>query len=120
MSWTKLEEVFQKAGLPYSRQGSYSDVSEYPNGGFFTFWNPDTPNGAFYDNEAHSTVWTWRIYYYTNDPSTLYSKMDEFKALAKASGFVTDGEGNDIKSDRPDYPGREIEIKYIEDKNQIH
>lgn len=121
--WTKLEEVFQKTGLPYSRQGSYSDVSEYPDGGFFTFWNHETPDTMFYDNDAHATVWTWRIYYYTNDPSTLYSKVDEFVALAKASGFVTDGKGYDVGSDRPDYPGRAIQIKYIEtnnDKNQIH
>lgn len=111
--WAKLEEVFEKIGLPYSRQGSYSDESEYPPS-FFTFWNPDTPEEGFYDNEANRAVWYWNIFYYTNDPSTLYSKMDEFANLARETGFIVDGKGYDLSSDRPDYPGRTIRVIYIE------
>lgn len=112
--WSKLENVFEKIGLEYSRQGSYSDVSEYPSS-FFTFWNFDAPEGGWYDNEAKRTVWYWQVYYYTKDPVTLYSMMDEFIRLAKAEGFVVEGRGTDIQSDRPDYPGRTIRIKYLEE-----
>lgn len=112
--WTKLESIFKELGLPYSRQGSYTDDSEYPPS-FFTFWNPNTPEGMFYDNKAVKCDWYWDIYYYTNDPSTLYSKMDEFAELAKKAGFVLDGKAYDIASDRPDYPGRTIRIIYIEE-----
>lgn len=112
--WSKLEEIFKKIGLDYSRQGSYSDSSEYPPS-FFTFWNFDTPDEGFYDNKANRAVWFWQVYYYTNDPTTLYSRMDEFIKYAKEAGFIIEGKGNDIPSDRPDYPGRMITIKYIEE-----
>jgi len=111
--WSKLEKVFEKIGLDYDRQGSYSDEDEYPSS-FFTFWNYDTPEDGFYDNESNRAIWFWQIYYYTNDPSTLYSKMDEFIALAKQEGFIVEGRSKDIQSDRPDYPGRMTTIKYIE------
>lgn len=111
--WIKLEEVFKKTGLEYSRQGSYGEDDEYPES-FFTFWNFDTPEEGFYDDEANRSVWYWQVYYYTKDPATLYSKMDEFVRLAKEAGFVVEGRGHDIPSDRPDYPGRMITIKYME------
>lgn len=112
--WKKLEKVFKKTGVDYSRQGSYTDDDEYPPS-FFTFWNFDTPEDGFYDNEAHQAVWYWQIYYYTKYPQTLYSRMDEFYRLAKEEGFIMEGRAHDIQSDRPDYPGRMITIKYIED-----
>lgn len=112
--WSKLEEVFKKTGLDYSRQGSYSEDAEYPPS-FFTFWNYDLPEDGFYDNEAHKAIWYWKVYYYTNDPSTLYSKVDEFVNLAKESGFIIERKGRDIPSDRPDFVGRMITIKYIDD-----
>lgn len=111
--WAKLEKVFEKIGLDYSRQGSYSNESEYPPS-FFTFWNYNTNEEAFYDNESNKAIWEWNVYYYTNDPSTLYSRMEEFIKLAKEEGFIPEGLGYDVASDRPDYPGRMVRIKYIE------
>lgn len=112
--WSKLEDVFRTMGLDYSRQGSYTDDREYPPS-FFTFWNFDIPEDGFFDNEAHRAVWYWQICYYTRFPETLYSRMDEFTELAKAAGFIVEGRGEDVLSDRPDYPGRMVRIKYIED-----
>lgn len=112
--WSKLEKVFKQIGLDYSRQGSYSDSSEYPES-FFTFWNFDAPEEGFYDNKAKRSVWFWQVYYYTCDPATLYTQMDEFIRLAKAEGFIVEGRGMDIASDRPDYPGRTIRVKYAEE-----
>lgn len=112
--WDKLENALIKTGLDYSRQGSYSDVSEYPKS-FFTFWNTGTPNDGFYNNSASVTVWEWSVYYYTNDPASIYSALAEFVGYAKEEGFIVDGNGQDVPSDRPDYLGRMITIKYIED-----
>lgn len=112
--WTKLEPVFEKLGLEYARQGTIKDSDHYPKGAFFTFWNYDTPEDGFYDNEANSAVWFWQVYFYTSDPAILYSKMDEFIALAKGAGFIAEGRGEDAPSDRNDYVGRTITIKYIE------
>lgn len=113
--WCKLEEVFEKLGVPYYRQGSFSSEDDYEDTSFFTFWNPNTEEGAFYDDKSHKAIWHWNIFYYTCDPSTIYSKLEEFSKLAKETGFILDGRGHDIQSDRPDYPGRTITVIYIED-----
>lgn len=112
--WTKLQEVFERIGLPYDRQGSYSDESEYPPS-FFTFWNPNTEERAHYDNRSNCAIWFWTVNYYTNDPSTLYTQMDEFVKYAKEVGFTVEGRGYDVNSDRPDYPGRTITVIYVEE-----
>ena len=114
MTWNKLKAVFDVMGLEYSRQGSYSDESEYPES-FFTFWNFETPEDRFYDNHPNCAIWYWNVYYYTKRPETLYSTMDHFMELARAEGFIIEGRARDIASDRPDYPGRMIRLIYIED-----
>lgn len=111
--WSRLENIFQTIGLEYSRQGSYVEGETLPNS-FFTFWNYDTPEDGFYDNVSHKTIWIWQIYFYTNDPNLIYSKMDEFIELAKQEGFIVNGKGNDISSGVPDYFGRMVRISYME------
>ena len=113
--WSKLEEVFERLGVPYYRQGSFSSESDYEDVSFYTFWNPNSDERAFYDDEAHMATWHWDIFYYTSDPSTLYSGIDDFARLAKEVGFTVVGRGRDTQSDRPDYPGRTIRVIYIED-----
>lgn len=113
--WSKLEEVFETIGLPYSRQGSYTEDEELPKS-FFTFWNADTNGLLHYDNEDHSTKWFWYVYFYTKDPKIVYSKLEEFIKLAKEKGFnIIDGKGKDIPSDVPDYLGRYVKLTYVED-----
>lgn len=112
--WSKLEEVFNEIGVEYLRQGSLASVDDYPQSGFFTFWNANTPQEGFYDNRSNCRVWHWQVCYYTNDPSTLYSMMDRFEDVAESHGFEIDELGKDIGSDRPDYLGRVIRIKYLE------
>ena len=114
--WSKLEEAFEQAGLPYSRQGSYSDDGELPPS-FFTFWNADTPEGGFYDNKAHSASWVWVVYFYTKNASIIYSKLDELITILKQKGFIVPDKGKDIASGEPDYFGRYVQIKYVEKYN---
>lgn len=115
--WEKLEEVFEQLELPYSRQGSYEEDSELPES-FFTFWNMDTPEGGYYDNEAHKAIWLWGIYFYTKDPSLIYSKLDEFIRISKDKGFIIEGRGRDIASGTPDFFGRYVVVKYIQDYDE--
>ena len=114
--WSKLEEVFNEIDLPYSRQGSYSEGKKLPTS-FFTFWNNDSSEDGFYDDEAQKTIWFWYVYFYTKDPSLMYSKLEEFIKLAKEKGFTVDGKGKDIPSDVPDYLGRYVRLTYVENKN---
>lgn len=114
--WSKLEEVFKKIDLPYSRQGSYEEGEELPES-FFTFWNSETPEEGFYDDEAQRIEWYWYVYFYTSDPRLLYSKIEEFINIAKAEGFlVNNGKGNDLPSDIPNYSGRYVKLLYVENK----
>lgn len=114
--WSKLEEAFEEVGLEYARQGSYTDESQYPES-FFTFWNAGTPEGGFYDDKAHKAVWIWYVYFYTKDASLLYSKLEDLITILKEKGFIIEGKGQDVASGSPDYSGRYIKIKYIENYN---
>lgn len=114
--WSKLEEVFKEMGYPYARQGSFAEGETIPDS-VFTFWNASTPEGAFYDDKANKAVWLWYVYFYTKQPELIYSAIDKFAELAKNKGFVVDGRANDIVSDEPNYFGRYLAIRWIEDYN---
>lgn len=116
--WSKLEPIFEQLQLPYFRQGSFADDEEMP-GSFFTFWNADTPERGYFDNKANCAVWYWYVYFYTNEPSLLYSKLDEFIKLCKGAGFIVEGRGKDIASGQVDYLGRYVQIKYVEQYNLL-
>lgn len=114
--WSKLEEVFETIGLPYSRQGSYEEDAELPES-FFTFWNANSEGLSYYDDHCYKTEWFWYIYLYTIDPGLMYSKLEEFIKIAKEKGFNVDGKGHDIESDVPRYLGRYVRLTYVEDNN---
>ena len=113
MTWEALEQVFNHYDYPYSRQGSYAEADRLPVS-FFTFWNFDTPEESFYDNAPNRVVWRWQIYFYTKDPSLMYSVMDDLIAYAKTLGFVPDGRAWDIDSNEPEYVGRTVRLLYVE------
>lgn len=107
----ELFELYEEIGLPYFRQGSMSD-KDYPSS-FFTFWNIQTENDSFYDNEEHRYIEYVQVGFYTNDASKIYSVMDDFIARAKSKGFVIDGRARDADADKADYFGRVCFIRII-------
>lgn len=111
--WEQLEKIFIATGLEYFRQGSLSEGKRWEKS-FFTFWNMDTPEDGFYDNEAHKVIWYWTVYYYTSDPATLYTGLEDFISKAKEAGFIVSGRGNDVPSGRPDYVGRMVQVIWVE------
>lgn len=112
--WLKLVETFKEMNLPKFRQGNCpADLPE----SFFTYWNLDTPEDGFYDDESHRNIYFWVVYLYTTDEDFLYTKFEEFIEKAKEKGFKTDGRGKDIPSDVPNYLGRYIKLTYMEEKS---
>ena len=107
----ELFEIFEELNMPYFRQGSLSSEN-YPDS-FFTFWNFDTNNDSFYDNNETRYIEQFFIYFYTNKAELIYSKMDEFIALAKKKGFVVEGRSYDTNSGKTDYFGRVCKINII-------
>ena len=113
--WKLLEEIFEDLKLPYFRQGSLAKPEDYPSPSFYTFWNIDERYAHLYDNKPAVKIYVWGIYSYTNDPSKMYSLLDDFVLRAIEKGFIIN-ERNDIGSDSPDYYGRYLIITYIEEK----
>lgn len=111
--WEKLQEVFEEIGLPYSRQGSFGVDEKLPDS-FFTFWNKDSEFEGWYSNKPYKCIWSWNVFFYTNDPELMYSKLMQFVNIAMEKGFKVNGFGKDLASDEPDYFGRYVEISFIE------
>lgn len=114
LMWSVLESIFEELCLPYFRQGSLAPDEPYPSPSFYTFWNLDEAGAVYYDNRPANKEWTWAVYSYTNDPSCIYSLLDAFVLKAIEKGFII-GERKDAASDLPDYYGRYLLIRYIEE-----
>lgn len=107
-----LEEEFD---LPVIQQGSLSMEEDYPTA-FFTFWNNETEDDGFYDNEETRTIWDFEVNYYSTDPAEVNNILLQVKTLLKAEGFIINGVGYDIMSDQDSHTGRGINVLYIDRK----
>lgn len=107
-----LDEAFH---LPIYLQGSMSDDDTYPDS-FFTFWNNDTDDSAFYNNTETQTIWDFDLNFYSNDPGQVNTILLQAKTLLKGVGFIPDGSGYDVVSDEPTHSGRGINLLFIERK----
>lgn len=109
----KLIDILATFGYPVSLQGSYEEGKELPDA-FFTFWNYDTEPICYSNNETR-TIWVFRVFFYSNDPSLTMSVMKEARKKLREHNFLVGGD-YDIDSGVKDYTGREVEINYIEEE----
>lgn len=109
----KLIEILETCGFPVSLQGSLSPTAEYPDS-FFTFWNFDTPDSMHYDNEAHSAVWGFWVFFYSNDPELVETETEKIRLLLKQNGFIVPGRGEDADSGRDTHTGRMLTVYFME------
>ena len=95
-------------------QGSLNSDEEYKDS-FLTFWNFETPEGQFYDNDPNRAMWGFWVYAYANDPEVLDSMMesliDTFKRDEK---IILSGKGEDVASDVNTHTGRMLTVYLIE------
>lgn len=108
-----LIETLSSFNYPVIQQGSMSDSDEYPDS-FFTFFNNDSNDTDFFDNQETRTIWDFDLNIYSNDPEVVNTALIEAKPLLKASGFIVNGAGHDVVSDEQTHTGRGINILYIE------
>ena len=108
-----LIEILESVGYPVYRQGSMSDDATYPDT-FFTFWNNDSPDHAYYDNKDYGTVWVFNVYVYSNDPELTYSALGEARTALKNAGWIVPSNGYDVPSDEETHTGRGLEVAYLE------
>lgn len=105
-------------GYPVFLQGSLDTDEAYPDS-FFTFWNFETPEGEFYDDEAHMAVWGFWIYFYSTNPQLVEEKTEAARKLLKSIGWVPDGKPHDISVDVPTHTGAFFEVYGIEKYKEV-
>lgn len=108
-----LIRTLESFGYKIILQGSLSDEDVYP-ASFFTFFNNDTNDDAFFDNNETRTIWDFDLNFYSNDPSLVNSVLLEAKTLLKAAGFIVNGVGYDVLSDEATHTGRGINLIFIQ------
>lgn len=86
---------------------------EYPET-FITFWTNYTDDNEHLDDEVISVDWNFSVMFYSSDPALVNSKPAEISAALRAAGFVPQGKGNDIPSDKPSHTGWAMDFIYTE------
>ena len=107
-----LIEILESLGLPVYRQGSMTEKT-YPES-FFTFWNTESPDHAYYDNKDYGTEWAFMVNCYSSDPAVPYEKLMEARRLLKQNEWTVPGKGYDVYSDEPTHTGRGMTIYFLE------
>lgn len=100
----ELITLLETLNFPVFLQGTLNSVEEYPES-FFTFWNYETPETAFYDNDANRAVWGFWVYFYSVDPELVQTQPEAARKLLKQNGWILQGKANDISVDKPTHTG---------------
>ena len=99
-----LIEILESFDYPVFLQGSLNPDESYPDS-FFTFWNFENPESAFYDDNANRCIWGFWVYFYSIDPVKVEQIPEQARKMLKSAGWVVEGKPNDIDVDRPTYTG---------------
>ena len=108
-----LIELLATLDYPVFRQGSLTENEPYPNT-FFTFWNDESPDHSYYDNNDYGTAWVFSFYVYSNDPQITYDALMSARTILKQNNWIVPGKGYDVTSDEPTHTGRGIQVYYLE------
>lgn len=85
-------------------QGTLAEDKPYPDE-FITYNTDLTNDTSHYDNDVAKTDWQFSVMYYTSDRQKMLTQVPLIISKLKAKGFLIDGKGNDIPSDRPSHTG---------------
>lgn len=99
-----LIAILETLKYPVFLQGSLNPDVAYPES-FFTFWNFETPEAAFYDDNANRAAWGFWVYFYSTNPLLVETEPEKARKLLKASDYILQGKANDIEVDRPTHTG---------------
>lgn len=105
--------ILEDFKYPLFLHGTLDANTAYPDS-FFTYWNFQTPEAAFYDDEPHRAVWGYHIYFYGTDRQTVESVIEQARSALKAAGFIPQGKSIEATSNRINYTGRMITVKAFE------
>lgn len=109
-----LITLLETLKYPVYLQGSINSLDDYPDS-FFTFWNFDTPEAAFYNDDANRAVWGFWIYFYSVDPVLVQSIPEAARKLLKQNDYILQGKANDITVDKPTHTGAMFTVYKFEE-----
>ena len=109
----QLIELLSSLGYEVYRQGSITQGQRYPDH-FFTFWNTDSPDHAYYDNTDYKTDWAFDVNFYSVDPELTYSVLSDARVLLKQNHWIVPSKGYDVASDEATHTGRGMQVLYLE------
>lgn len=109
----KLIEILEIFGYPVIRQGSLAPDKAYPES-FFTFWNNDSPDHAYYDDDEYGTDWDFDVNFYSTDPQKTYNVLADARVKLKQNKWIVPGKGYDVASDEVTHIGRGMRVFYLE------
>lgn len=100
-------------------QGSLSFDEKYPDT-FITFWNFETPEDQFYDNNSNQAVWGFWVYLYS-DGSAMAKSTEKrlIDILKKDNKTILSGKGQDVASDVNTHTGRMFTVYLIENYEEV-
>lgn len=90
-------------------QGTLSPDTPYPDT-FVTFWTNYTDDHSHFDDETYSVDWNFSVMYYSSNPALVNSKPAEILTALKVAGFIPQGKGYDIPSDKPSHTGWAMDV----------
>lgn len=90
-------------------QGTFAENETYPES-FITIWTDSTNDDSHYDNNVHSIDWYFTVIFYSSNPAEIQSVPGQIISALKAEGFIPQGKGFDIPSDRPTHTGWTMEF----------
>lgn len=99
-------------------QGTINPAATYPSS-FVTFWTNYTEDAAHFDNSVHSVDWHFAVIYYSEDPTLVHTKPLEIAAALRAAGFVQQGKGGDITSDKETHTGWAMDFICTENETEF-
>ena len=105
----KLIAVLEKYGFPVMLQGTLNPGEAYPET-FITFWTDNASDGAHFDNETTSFDWAFSIILYSSNPEIVNTLPATMRTDLKAAGFIPQGKGFDIPSDKPTHTGWAMDV----------
>lgn len=109
MSEELIDLIESEFGYPVYLQGSMNDSDDYPPS-FFTYWNFDSPDEDYFDNQAFSESWWYWIYFYTSSRKEVRETMKKLKSLLESNDYIVEGNGIDAKSDIVSHTGKMITV----------
>ena len=113
----QLITLLETFGYEVFLQGSINSKEDYPES-FFTFWNFQTPEAAFYDDNANRAVWGFWIYFYSVDPLLVEQVPEQARQLLKQNGWIPQGKPTDISVDKPTHTGAFFSAYIFENYNE--